>query len=337
MRDIVNKFMRVGFVVLAAIVLSSCIKTDNSHCFDENCYLQFYYGVDEMGRGVEPEELEDIHLFIFDQDGIFVDEWFFNPMFRDSSEDPQTGRYYYGENRTLAPGSYYFIAWVNETEDFSTKPASFVKGQTTRAQAEYLLDRSTVSTPLKPVMYGETNLSTVTRKGTTVTVYLNQYSRKLNIFMKKEGTSSTDTFGYNVSDRNGRHFFQLHMGQSATAQPVGEEIDYRAVASVRQSTDNEFFGTMTVLRLWDRSGTRVDESENPRLVISQQNGDIIFDKDLIDIIQLAASEGTRSEGTRAAIDFDRRYEYNLYIVFDAYMNVSVGLDKWSYVNNVTPL
>lgn len=323
----IRKMKLLALPFAAALLVSSCVTADRDNCRRNNFTLEFYYSPDIRGNAANPSELASIHVYMFDGEERYLEDFWLTPSFTESQEEARVTLYSYSHSRYMEPGSYNFIAWVNQDSNYDVTP-QMVVGQTTRSEAEFILNKALVDFTLKPLMYGETGLSQVIRGDTRLTMGLYQYTRKVNLWFRGTGiVNDGDSFDYNILANNGKLPFFPLMGPNPVPQPLGNPVDYRTHAPVESAVA---FGSLTTLRLWDKK-LQNPFQENARLTITRNSdGQTLIDEDLIALIEQAAENMTRSGGTRAAIDFDQIFEYDLYIILDSQMGISVGLDQWNY-------
>lgn len=119
--------------------LHSCMKEDFSKC---GLYIRFKYTNNPDHTDKFAEEIKDVDLFIFDDNGIFVGKWEHSAL---SGNEMKL---------SLENGTYTMVAWANLSEHFTY--TQFVAGTTTFDEAVLSLQRDadqTVSVHPAPIYH----------------------------------------------------------------------------------------------------------------------------------------------------------------------------------------
>gem|GEM_PF-2100532 len=267
-------------------------------------------GIDPAGReGIRPEEVHRVDLFVFDQEGLFIEHWTDNPLPLTSSYRLQT---------ELPAGEYSFIAWFNLEENYRVTPElpDFVVGQTRLADARITLaqvEGVAGVTAGSPLLYGAitdrmvNNLFAGADGCQQIQLTLTQNTYELSLTLK--GELSDSGYRLEMRDTHGRYDFENSFALSR------EEIWYATTAN--PSGEGIYKGYLTVERL--------ERGRQPWFYAKTQTGKVLYESSLVDLI-------LEYETVGGWIDFSKVYRFDLELEFtennDGSFAVEVTINGW---------
>ncbi len=113
-------------VACCLLLLAGCIKEDLSDCPPATTRLHFAYADKCNPEAVYPADIDSLHLFVFDANGLFTAEFV--------QSDIQIGKDY-SCKLPLPAGKHTIVTWAGTGNAYQLTPAGFVAGTTTFGEA----------------------------------------------------------------------------------------------------------------------------------------------------------------------------------------------------------
>lgn len=303
MKRVLQIFCR--FTALSAIFFLSCTKEDFTNCRGE---VRVYFGL--SSQDINPILVDRMHLYVFNQSGIFVGEYRDNLILNFNAD-------YYIDCSDLLPGSYRFVAWGGKDELFyTTSPLQFVKGKTTFDEVLIMLEhpQNTLSTPLHHIFHSELSTEVLfIRDLQRINMTLYQLSNTINVSTVGLPANS-DSFTFGITDVNCTYKFDRSF-----ASHSHEPFSYTTLCS--KNNANQLNGSLQVLRL---SANR----HTPQLQIYNNSADSLLypvgsqSGDLIGLILKATPNN----------NFDTTHTYDIVLTFSGDgstgFDVSITINGW---------
>ncbi|MCD8031841.1 MAG: FimB/Mfa2 family fimbrial subunit [Bacteroides sp.] len=308
---------------LLMFLVASCVYDGRSDCPPGHSRVRIYFSYPSLSLsgydGIDPSEAWRADVFVFDEEGLFVS--------RLSEEEIVLDGTYYMET-VLPYGAYQLVSWFNLHEHYTTRPETFVAGETTLSEACIALSAlddadHVVDYPLHTLLYGSLEHVSVgadamvfsdTGDYQPVIVPLRQDTYRLRFTLR-----GLDAFGtaytLTVTDDNGCYYFDNSFAP-------GRELHY--ISSARGNARGEIEAELTVLRL--------DHERSPVVVLTpvEEEGQVLYESDLMELIL----ELERTYGIR--IDFSVTYRFDIVIEFtadaDGSLNAEVSINGWKQID-----
>lgn len=267
---------------------------------------------EEIKDVVDPSGINNICLFVFDEQDYLVGKWAGEANIHDNI---------YDVSLELEPGKYTFVAWTNEGDTYKCSPASATTDSNTRAtygNMIYFLNCSgnnVFGNDLPDLHHGEyTNAVVEASKDNEFTVYLTPNTYTVNFTVK--GLPVLDhRYDFTINDDASSYNFENSI--------VDDGNDYLHIRS-SEFENNELTASFKTLSLaHDRQP--IFGLEN---TTTEKN---IYSDDLVDMILKAY------EGGGMKVDFSNTFEFDIVLRFDANMGVTITVNGWSYTPNETPI
>jgi len=250
--------------LLLCVLFVSCTAEDLADCIGE---ARVYFRLTD--QSVNPATIDRIHLYVFNQNGFFVEEYTDNHI---SGFGPN----YFIDIADLPAGNYRFIAWAGKDDAlYTTTPAQFVKNATTINEAVLMLEHAgnILSTPIKHIFHADIS-GTLLIIPTPQHYYmpLTQLSNTINI--STVGLPAfTDAFTFRITDNNCSYKFDRSF-----ASHNHEPFTY--IAHCTQDNAHQLHASLNVLGLSANRHTPqlqiVNESTGlPLYPVGDQSGDLI--------------------------------------------------------------
>jgi hypothetical protein len=271
--------------------------------------IRVRYTKNKAGVDLLADKVDHFTLYVFDSDGMFVGEY---PSYGELYED-------YTIPLSLKTGTYDFIVWGGNLSDDYQLP-SFVKGQSTKADATLLLSRigagDTISSYPADLFYGSLTKIAVKpalREEQVYTVDLMKDTKTINVTARGLPITRANNFGCYIHSRNvGLRFDNLIAGSNSV-----KFIDPQPVIS----DDNSLVSKFVVMREIS------DKSSNSQLVFTRtENGvaEVIYNQSLIDLILALLLR------TNADLDIEDEFNIEVELVYNnGSFTASVTIDGWS--------
>ncbi|MCC8187983.1 MAG: FimB/Mfa2 family fimbrial subunit [Bacteroides sp.] len=308
---------------LLMFLVASCVYDGRSDCPPGHSRVRIYFSYPSLSLsgydGIDPSEAWRADVFVFDEEGLFVS--------RLSEEEIVLDGAFYIE-AVLPDGEYQLVSWFNLHEHYTTRPETFVAGETTLTEARIALSAledvdHVVDYPLHTLLYGSLENVSVgadamvfsdTGDYQPVVVPLRQDTYQLRFTLR--GLDAADAaYTLTVTDDNGCYYFDNSFAP-------GRELHYISSACSDGSGDME--ATMTVLRL--------DHERAPVIGLTPgtESGEVLYESDLMDLIL----DLERTYGIR--IDFSVTYRFDIVIEFtenaDGSLNAEVSINGWKQID-----
>ena len=294
-----SKIMRRLFSTIigcAVLSLSSCLKEDMSNC-PEQIRVYFDISTPEWGTRIEPEDVDRMNLFVFNQKGYYLCEYRDERIIGFSPEE------YYIDCSDLLPGKYRFIAWAGKDERFyATGPVVFEKGKTRFEEALLMLEHpgnmiSEETDTIHHLFHSELPATVTNEKIQRFTMPLKQLTNTINI--RTIGLpADADAYTFNIKDNNSDYTFE-----GSFANAVSDEA-FIYTAPCTKDDESQLHASLNVMRL---SADR----HTPKLqIFNETAGEALYPTgslsgDLIWLIENAYYEN----------DFEAVHIYDIILVF----------------------
>jgi len=307
---VIPKIIYLTLTVLFTIsLLPSCLNDDLSVCVAEKRVFFDYLPQTER-EGVNPQDVKQLNLYIFDEDGRFMAEY------RDKA--PNLSPDYFMPIQGMPSGQYTFIAWANLGNTYELSSKSFVPGKTTKDEVEVFLNNISngyVKEQLSPLFFAThannepfLEVQALVKEDFHLLLLGNIY--RINVTVSGLGTDMLkEEFRLSISDNNARYRFDNTFAMSETFQYITPCV----------KEEEKLKGSLTVLRL-------TEDRKNPVLsvTIPERNNEIVVKDNLIEILLLAARKAERN------LDFSRQHVFDIEYVIDptAPMDYTIIIDNW---------
>ena len=299
-------FRTIGWLPVYAMFVSCYHEEMPSNCpKDIRVYFTF------SSNTINTAEVDRMHLYFFNQDGLFVGECRDDHIVRFSSD-------YYLDYSGLKPGNYRFIAWGGKDDRFyNTTPAPFVVGQTTFHEALLLLSHpeNILSTHVHPIFHSDINTTvTYENKQQRFTMPLNQLSNTISISTVGLPMNE-DAYTFNIKDNNCVYKFD-----GSFAPHSHPTITYEAPCTKDEA--GQLHSSLRVLRL--AANRRIPQLQ----IFNQTTASALYpvgtqSGNLIDLIMKAYNQNN---------NFDTMHTYNIVLTFtgddSSGFDVSISINGW---------
>jgi hypothetical protein len=277
--------------MLVWLAFQSCIREDLSNClFDKRIYFDYEQASPSLKGGIDPADITQMNLFIFDEDGRFVMECV--------DEAPQMGAEYFMTVKGLKPGNYRMAAWGNLKERYALSSA-LVPGQTTFADLQVMLsgiENGEVKEPLTPLFFathaGSASVEVMGKSAHFIRLELIKDTYKINVTVSGMDSTRTEQYDHElqIADNNGAYRFDNDFADCRTFR-------YTQPCRINRESNNDLEASLTVLRL--------AAGRQPLLsLINRQTGGVVVQDDLVKLILDANAMG-------ATIDFSKTHEFDV--------------------------
>jgi len=304
-------------LLLGALLFTSCTQDDLSDC-PKQVRVHFTY----LPGEVNSAQVDRMHLYIFDQNGMFVSEYRDEEITRFNTD-------YYIDLPGLLPGNYRIIAWGGKDgRDYTTSPASFVKGKTTFEEAQLMLQHpdNTISSLVHHLFHADLAI-TVNRSLVRQLFYMPLVQISNTINLSTLGLpATTDNYTFNITDDNCTYQFDRSFGYHAHA--ASHLFTYSAPCTKDEA--HQLHATLHVLRL--TADRRIPKLE----VFNQTTGKVLYpvgtqSGDLIELILLAYKQN----------NFDTTHTYDIVLTFtgdeSTGFKVDITINGWKVHDENTEL
>lgn len=296
-------------ILLLACVLQGCVQDDLSDC---GVGIKFRYIKNVDGIDKFTSSVERITLFVFDEEGYFIDEY---------SDEGDILKNNYTMNLPLKGGKYQLVAWGNLCEDYEL--TGYTRGVTKIDEVLLSLKRqdNVVNEHPTHLFYGGVEsidlqspytgrkYITMDMMKNTNTIYVKTKGLPVKSDTKAESAWGTE-FTCTITSVNGDYRFDNSI--------TGERLTYIPEYSRQEETLDSGFVIMRELN---------DGSTGSRLIISyngeaEKEPEILLDTDLTKLLVPASITG----------DLDIDDEFTLEVLFDYTSgNVTITINDWVVV------
>jgi len=296
------------FLVGMTLTLHACLEENMDDCEPQQPNVKIVVRtLAEASRATDTNTTSDIDnvvLYVFDENENFVTMW-------------QGGTYTYGEEYAayidMYPGTYHFVVWTNQ---FTTYAPSETRNTAAElvVSLQYPSDKK-VTTQIPELHHGMLlNAEVTVNTDNEFLILIAPNTYKLNFTV--EGLQPDDNqYSFTVTDNN------THYAFDNTILEGMEEIAYIRTTAF---TGDELATSMNVLRLTDSRSPTFDFSNLTR-------DESIFTDGLVNIIKKAYNSAGLT------VDFDSEHEFDITLTFNAWMEVTISVNGWSYTPNETQL
>jgi len=308
-------------LIAKTLLLSSCLREDLTNCPEEiRVYFTFNTVDTYTGEGddpINPEDVDRMHLYVFNNKGYFLGEYRDDNITGFSTE-------YYIDCSDLLPAKYRFIAWGGKDEEFySTIPEPFIKGKTTFDEALLMLNHSenSISKPVHHIFHSDLPATVTNSKVQRFDMPLAQLSNTINIRTVGLPVDAND-YTFKITDNNNVYDFN----SSFASYPTAPKFTYKSPCT--KDGSYQLHSTLNVLRLADNRYT-------PSLqIFNETSGKALYpfgnhSDDLIGLIRSAYPQN----------DFDKTHTYNIVLIFggssEGNLDLTILINGWEvrYQNN----
>ena len=291
-------------LLAACAMFSSCIKDDTSGCPPiNNLRVHVITDAEQNGTGYQDRyNIDSVTIYVFDKDGNFVTVW---------HGGPYTPGQDYAASLNLAPGQYQIVAITNQggihTTNFTDEELYAQRPTIDQVRMQLDLPADGINrTDMPDLHMGTVQNVTVGQSGTTdVTVVLKPLTYKVNFTVK--GLPQQCTF--EVTDED---FLRSLNGRIT---PLGNDFQYLRTGEL--TAPNRQQASMIMLAL-------AADKTMPFVLKDATTGEVLYTGDLIAMIKKAYLAAGH------APDFDTTYEFDIVIVFQANLQVSISVNGWTY-------
>lgn len=335
LQTLYSKFLPVVAIFL---LLSGCIKEDNSDCpVLGNVFLAPTFTMhtvkDDSGeyKDLFGETAQEQTVYVFDQSGLFIRKITENGPFKNGHHTLLD----------LPEGSYRAVIWVNATENFVLNRVPTV-GETTiddlLVQLEEL-DSKVITKGFPPLLYGATDLFTIEKADNrfadkVVPVSLVRDTHKIQVIIRWldrktkdycQNTPHVDDTRVYILDKNGVLDFENNASQShwLTYIPEYFNSDNLPFRSANATVATEF----DVFRMWLDSATKI----SVRTKNGAQDEITVYEADLLPLL-----EKTHAFEKQEDIDREEVFKVELEFYCDdsipdddtAWVTASITINGW---------
>jgi hypothetical protein len=285
-------YVYVFLLLLVPVAFSSCIQDSLSDCIsDKRIYFDYEQSLpSQKTRGINPDDITRMNLFVFDENGLFVKEYI--------DETPQMGPEYFITVTGLESGYYRLIAWGNLKEHYAISSA-LIPGQTTFDDLRISLEcikNNEVEDELTPLFFathtGNNTLEILQMNNQFIRLNLVKNTYKINVAVSGMDPTLTAKYDYkiNIADNNGMYKFD---NDFATCR----NFVYTQPCKINKEHSGDLESSITVLRL--------AADRQPLLsLVNKQTGEVVVEESLVQLIRAANEIG-------AAIDFGATHEFDI--------------------------
>ncbi|MCD7970008.1 MAG: FimB/Mfa2 family fimbrial subunit [Alistipes sp.] len=308
MKKIVSAYRFHILSLCLGLVFASCIKDDTDDCYPAQPQVRIV--VKTLAEVTRPEttgtdQIDNVWIYIFDGEERFMGTWI-------------GGAYTHGElyeaYLDLEPGNYHFVAWTNQGEVYNTIDATKASANDYIVGLTYPEDhRITEDIPdLHHGMISDAEVVPDIENEFTIVIKPNTY--RLNFTV--QGLDETpDDYAFSVTDNNSHYYFDNSIIEDQ------EEIQYFRSTAFAGA---ELKASMKVLRLM--------ETRTPWFQFADLTEDnVMYEDNLVKMIK------TAYETSGQTVDFDSTFEFDITLIFNANLGVTIDVNSWSYTQNPTEL
>jgi hypothetical protein len=292
------------------------VKDDLSDCVKEKrVFFSYkpvtYASTDVIREGIDPADITRMNLYIFDENGLFVEEII--------DESPVMSPDYYMTIPHLKSGKYTFVAWGNLQNQYTVSSDMLIPGKTSVKELQVYLNRianKVVNEPLTPLFYaahtGE-NLEVVSAaENQKFQLNIVQDTHTINVSVAgvgfEEEKLNNNTYRLEIYDNNDKFGFDNNFVQS-------DFFTYSSPCTKEQASET-LTSSLTVMRLAD--------DRKPKLrIVNDQTGDCLLEEDLVALFLALRDLGV-------TIDFSYQHEFTIRYIFDA-TTLTVYVNGWKLV------
>ncbi len=307
-----KRLFYIPLCLLCIFAVLSCVSENRDDCLGDECdclRIHFSYRpVCLTSRDNLNNHLERVDLFVFDENGIFIDSWMqYSPDFASG----------YTMDIALEEGNYKFFAWGNMTDDYYITPSTLVKGVTSIDDIHIHLEmgnNDTIYQEPKPIYFSNLENERISSEIEEISMNLNHNVHRVNLSVHglQDSQIPTDSISVIVADSHS----SFKIDNTYVYSP--DNFHYMSRLSVDQ--DNVLSTTMTLMKL---SLTR----ETLIQIYNHSRNEIMYESDLINLIRMLGNQGV-------VIDFDNTCIFEVDLIFDEGGNfLNVLINGWKVVED----
>lgn len=304
---------KVSLLVLAGVMISSCIKDEITDCPpSNNVRLVVKTDMDAYGLPAsltyDRYVIDTMMVYVFDAQGEYVAHWC-------------GGAYTEGQDYVvplqLPPGEYQFAAVTNHgaTCDMMCPAEDLETVRPSIDELEMCLDipeGGNITTAVDDLNLGTLSNVVVsedrTKNDFTIIIYPQTYLVNFTII----GLPAANQYELEVSDRD---FMRTLTNEMI---PMDDDFCYKCTGELVESSS--YTTREASMSMYNLMSTK----EMPFCICDMETGQEMFSADLIKMIEIAYENATR------AVDFNKTYEFDVVISFTANLDVTVTVNGWNY-------
>jgi len=302
---------------IAALCLTSCVKDDLSDCVDSrgNVRLTVKLDAKAMTVGLEDYQIDSTHVYVFDDNNEFV------TFAAGGVYDPtQEYELFFTLEQS---GDYNFIVWTNPGQTYQTNYTveQCYRHRFTPGQLQYYMsvpEDKLIAQDIDDMLYGATKQEIISHINNTVVVELNPNNYRVNV--KVKGLPATDNdFEFTITDNNSHYNFE----NTITRENIGDftYIRHASQQEDEESGESELNVSFEMLRLLNEE----EDSHTPRFALANATlNNPLYSDNLIAMIRRAYGQSGQ------ALDFEKTHAFDIVLIFDTNMGVTVSINGWEY-------
>ena len=293
------------FLTLLLPMLNSCIDQKLEDCLPENNGIRIYFtptAKSYAGTMLNPEEIKDIKLFIFDEKG--------NYLRTEHDAQPSFSSDYY-MTLFLNPGIYTFVSWVNLEKPYNQNEYSTLEEM--RVYIEKDNEDIVRTNPHALFQAYETSVKITDQKDQKVRLSLTQDINTINV-KTKNFVPVGSNYQLTITARNGIYKFDNSFASNT------DEVHY--ISSMQIGNDLELSGTQNILRLSEERKDPILKIDNPI------TGVVVYQAKLMELIANINANGT-------VIDIDNTHVYDILLTFipmpnpvPPHVGITISINGW---------
>ncbi|MCD7937296.1 MAG: FimB/Mfa2 family fimbrial subunit [Tannerellaceae bacterium] len=309
--------LKTGFLLALLLTFTACMKEDLDQCGTTRVWITLNPEMYELPAG--EHQIENIHVYMFNESETLVAEW-------------QGGPYDYRAGQPcevpvdLPPGIYHFIAWTNTGQQYQTNKATRLK----ESELHLRNDGTALFKQDIPDLHYAAggNIIVDPRQDHEYTLYLIPNTYRINLEVNGLPGNNGNSYPFTLSDNNSAYDFNNRIADN---QPA---YTHERTGTLQQGKLNATIRTLTLHNdhAIENIGKEDTGDRSPILTLREGTGSTtLFTGNLVKIIRTAYAKA----GKQA--DFDKTYQFDIILSFDADMNVTISVNGWTYTPNGTEL
>jgi len=310
--------IQISLLLACLLLFTTCVKEDLDECGTTRVWITLNPDMYELPAG--EHQIQNIHVYIFNENETLVAEWEGGPY------DYRTGQPC-EVPVDLAPGTYHFTAWTNIGQQYQTHTATRLK----ESELHLRNDGTAPFTQDIPDLHyaaGE-KIIVSPRQEHEYTLHLIPNTYRINLAVNGlPGNNNVKPYQFTLSDNNSAYDFNNRIVGN---QPV---YTHERTGTLQQGKLNAGIRTLTLHNdhAIENIGKEDTGDRSPTLTLRESTGSTtLFTGNLVKIIRTAYAKA----GKQA--DFDKTYQFDIILSFDADMNVTISVNGWTYTPNGTEL
>jgi len=303
-------YLSLLFAVFS-VFTTSCIKEDMSDC---GVAVRFAYTHNILSANALENKVEDITLYVFDEDGILAQQY-------NNGSTPLTNNFTMRLNN-LTPGSYRFVTWAQSRHlisDYSYfSIPSLTIGTSTIDELTYLIKRESgvQQHELNNLLIGMEEVS-ISRNTDSITINLKKINKKIRVITSSNDPQSmlnVEEYEFSITDKVGNG----HINYDGMLLP-DEQITYLPY----------YAANIDKAAVVEISTSRLLETNAPHLrIIEKDGGKEVVYIDLPKTFSLTNMEGHREWSLQEYLDRQDRYTIMLYFSDNTWISDTIIINEW---------